>query len=468
MAAEAITIPQVLVTGASGFIATHIIQQLLTGGQVKVRGTVRSLKNEAKVKPLQDLVPDATYPLELVEADLLNEESWKEAVKGCTHVYHVASPLPSSAPQDENQLIRPAVEGTLNVLKACVKAGTVKRVVLTSSLAAISGGLYGVEGHIYTENDWRAENGLPAYEKSKIRAEKEAWYFLDKLEDDKKFELITVQPSVVIGPPLTVATTESTSLSSVKKIISNEIPVLLNINLPLVDVRDVAKAQIAAMEKSGTTGDRFIITAENRSMREMAEVMSREFGPQGYKIPLWSIPKPGVWLLSFFEPTVRMIYSTIGKTITFSNERMKEELGIQPRNVETTIIDACYALIELGVVPKRRGYRGPPAVRTDTSVMESEPLESVSNNVQVREGGPLTSGSNNATKEDIEKRPLQSGSNNISKQDVGEGPLQSGSNDFPKEKISMETTIEDTETTEVTEEHIEVHDTDINQEPTSD
>ena len=451
MAAEVITTPQVLVTGASGFIATHIIQQLLTGGQVKVRGTVRSLKNEAKVKPLQDLVPDATYPLELVETDLLNEESWKEAVKGCTHVYHVASPLPSSAPQDENQLIRPAVEGTLNVLKACVGAGTVKRVILTSSLAAISGGLYGVEGHAYTENDWMAEDGLPAYEKSKIRAEKAAWDFLEKLEDDKKFELITVQPAVVIGPPLTVATTESTSLSSVKKIISNEIPVLININLPLVDVRDVAKAQIVAMEKSGIVGKRFIITAENRSMREMAEVMSREFGPQGYKIPSWSIPKPGVWLLSFFEPTVRMIYSTIGKTITLSNERMKEELGIWPRNVETTIIDACYALIELGVVPKRRGYQGPPAVRTDTAIMESKPLESTSNNVQVEEEGG----------------PLQSGSNDIPEQDVGKGPLELGSNDFPKEKMPMETSIEDTETTEVMEEHTEVHDADINQEPSS-
>ena len=124
--AVSVDVPLVLVTGASGFLATHIVQQLLVKGQVRVHGTVRSLKNEEKVKPLQEMVPDATYPLELVEADLMNEESWKEAVRGCLYVYHVASPVPSQVPRNETDIIVPAVEGTLNVLKACGELGTIK------------------------------------------------------------------------------------------------------------------------------------------------------------------------------------------------------------------------------------------------------------------------------------------------------------------------------------------------------
>ena len=349
--------PLVLVTGASGFIATHIVQQLLAKGQVRVRGTVRSLKNEDKVKPLHDLVPDAKYPLELVEAELNNPDSWKEAVQECSYVYHVASPLPSSIPTNENDLIVPAVEGTLNVLRACSEVGTIKRVVLTSSLAAISGGLHGNVGHLYTEKDWANEISLPPYEKSKILAEKAAWDFVEKLEENKKFELVAVHPSVVIGPPLTLTTGYSTSLQTVRKLLSGEIPVLLNMSLPLIDVRDVAAAQIAAMEKSEAAGKRYIINADNRWLREMSEIMSKEFSHQGYKLPSWTLPKPGVWLLSFFDKTINMVYPTLGNVITLSNERMTLDLGVTPRPVEETIIDSCYALIEIGVVAATNEYR---------------------------------------------------------------------------------------------------------------
>ena len=356
--AVAAEVPLTLVTGASGFIASHIIHQLLTKGQVRVRGTVRSLKKEDKVKPLREMVPDATYPLELVEADLNDEDSWKEAVKGCSYVYHVASPLPSSIPRDENELILPAVNGTLNVLRACSESGTVKRVVLTSSLAAISGGLYGVSEYKYTEKDWSDETTLPTYEKSKLLAEKAAWDFMkEKLEEEKKFELVAVHPAVVIGPPLTPATGESTSLQTVKKLLSGEMPVLLDLCLPLVDVRDVAAAQIAAMEIPEAAGKRFILTAENRWLGEISNVMSEEFQPQGYKLPSWTLPKPGVWILGFFNKTVKMIYPTIGNVITLSNEKMVAELQITPRPVEESIIDSCYALIEKGVVQALSGYK---------------------------------------------------------------------------------------------------------------
>lgn len=134
-------VPIVLVSGASGYVATHIIQQLLEQGRVRVRGTVRSLHNEKKVKPLRDLVAKPKYPLRLIEADLQKPKTWLEAVRRCTYVYHVASPFPSVTPKNPDVLVKPAVEGTTNVLKACVQCRTVKRVVLTSSIAAVSSGM---------------------------------------------------------------------------------------------------------------------------------------------------------------------------------------------------------------------------------------------------------------------------------------------------------------------------------------
>ena len=360
--AVAVDVPLVLVTGASGFIATHIVQQLLVKGKVKVRGTVRSLKNEEKVKPLQEMVPDATYPLELVEADLMNEESWKEAVGGCSYVYHVASPFPPQIPRDENDIIIPAVEGTVNVLKACAELGTVKRVVLTSSVAAISGDQ---TDHEYTEADWAAEENAQPYQKSKTRAEKAAWDFVNKLEDDKKFELAVVNPVLVAGPLLSIATSGSTSNASILRLLTNNVPALANVSFNIVDVRDVAASHISAMEKAEAVGNRHLLTGQSLWMREIADIIAREFKPQGYAIPSFVMPKFGIWAAKFFDPSVKMIYPMLNKRFQYSNERMRNILGVEPRDITTTILDTCYNLIELGVVPKKRGYLGPPDTRTD-------------------------------------------------------------------------------------------------------
>ena len=186
-------VPRVPVTGASGFIATHVIYQLQQQGRMRVRGTVRSLKREEKVKPLRNVVPDAKYPLRLLPADLQDAESLSRAVKGCTYVYRIASPVPTTLPRDENELIKPAVEGTLNVLKACAESGTVKHVVLTSSIAAIARIFSGIPGlppdYVYSETYWADEASCTPYEKSKLKAEQAAWDFVNKLEEDKHFEL---------------------------------------------------------------------------------------------------------------------------------------------------------------------------------------------------------------------------------------------------------------------------------------
>ncbi|GFS14476.1 dihydroflavonol 4-reductase [Elysia marginata] len=184
----------------------------------RVRGTVRSLQDLAKVRPLYDLCPDARHNLELVEADLTEEKSWIEAVKGCTYVHHVASPFPSVSPTDEDDVIGPAVAGTLRVLRAAAKDGGVRRVMLTSSCVAV--GLCGGNTHPFTENDWTdlSNKYITAYAKSKHLAERAAWDYVKELPHDEKFELAVVNPAFVLGPPATKSSGTSISVRS------NELP----------------------------------------------------------------------------------------------------------------------------------------------------------------------------------------------------------------------------------------------------
>nr|KAG5693546.1 hypothetical protein BaRGS_019872 [Batillaria attramentaria] len=186
---------KVLVTGASGYIASHVVKLLQEAGH-QVRGTVRSVKNTDKVKHLYNLCPSAAHKLELVEADLMDAESWSPAVKDMTYVIHVASPVPFTHPKNEDELIKPAVEGTLNVLRACAKVPSVKRVVLTSSCAAVGSDNRGPDAPLLCEKDWTDIAKADAYGKSKILAERAAWDFVEKLAGAEKFEL------AVINPPL--------------------------------------------------------------------------------------------------------------------------------------------------------------------------------------------------------------------------------------------------------------------------
>ena len=365
--------PIVLVTGASGFIAMHIIRQLLEQGRLRVRGTVRDKTCEQKVKPLKELVPDAKYPLDLVDADLTKEDSWKNAVSGCSYVLHVASPLPRKSPKNPDAIVRPAVDGALNVLKACSESGTVKRVVLTSSIAAVAGGITGEQGKLYTEADWPTdEQCAGTYELSKSKAEKAAWEFIEKLEEGKKFELVTVQPGLVLGPFLSAASGEAAA-GVLDKLLNDKMPAgVPNVSFPIIDVRDVAAAHIAAMENPGAAGNRYILYGKSMWYGEIAELVSREFKPQGYKIPT----KPKKFLLNLFskfDSGAKVAVKMQGKETQFSNDKMRGELGLEPHPVESAIIDASYSLIEIGVVKKKRGYLGHPDSRPKEPEKKEEP-----------------------------------------------------------------------------------------------
>ncbi|XP_065921022.1 uncharacterized protein [Dysidea avara] len=355
------SVPLVLVSGASGYIATHTIQQLLISGNYRVRGTVRSLKSEEKVKPLRELIPDAKYPLELCEADLQDKGSWIPAVKGCKYVLHIASPLPPGVPKNPEDVIRPAVDGTLNVLSACAESGSVLRVVLTSSIAAVSCGLVGHPGrsdNTYSEEDWSPPEACAPYERSKTLAERAAWDFVKDLPEEKKFELVVMNPAAVFGPVITK--NAGTTVGFIKAALSGEVPAVVNLNMVVIDVRDVAQAHIVAMEKPECNGKRYILVSDsNFSFRKMCEVVNKEFVPQGYKAAgKIKLPKFVAWFISLFNSEMSLIYPSIGKQLTFINNRMINELGIQPQDTEKMIIDTCYSLVEFGLVPKTPQYHG--------------------------------------------------------------------------------------------------------------
>ncbi|XP_071086097.1 uncharacterized protein [Haliotis cracherodii] len=364
--------PLVVVTGASGYIATHVVKQLQEGGY-RVRGTVRSLQDENKVKHLQDLCPDAAHKLELVEADLTKPESWEAAVKDAEFVIHVASPFPAQSPKDENEVIQPAVDGTQSVLKACVSTKTVKRVVLTSSCAAISWGPSANADKVCTEEDWSDLEKLDAYAKSKTLAEKAAWDFVKELPDSDKIELAVVNPAYVMGPVLHGS--QCTSMEVVKRLMERAMPVVPKLNFPVVDVRDVATAHIKAMVTPEAAGGRHICYAQNMWFKEMALILSNKFDSQGYNVPTMNCPYFALWMTSLFDKTIKMILPNVNKVYKFDNTRMKDVLGITPRETKETLTDMAYSMIEGGFIKKSKKYKGPNAGGDEEANKEDEKKE---------------------------------------------------------------------------------------------
>nr|XP_034328392.1 putative uncharacterized oxidoreductase YDR541C [Crassostrea gigas] len=376
----------VLVTGAGGFIATHIVKQLQEEGY-RVRGTVRSLEDEERIKKLKELCPDAKHELELVEADLTKPESWEPAVKDVKYVIHVASPFPTQTPKEESELIQPAVEGTQAVLKACVAAKSVKRVVLTSSCAAVGWGPGADTTKTFTEEDWMEPEKLNAYGKSKTLAEKAAWDYVKELPDEDKIELAVINPAYVMGPVINGSM--STSSEVVKRLLEREKPFVAKLNFPVVDVRDVAAAHIKAMTLDDAAGKRHLIVNSNVWMKEMATILSKEFKTQGYNVPTANCPGPILWLTSLFDRTIKMVMPDIGKVYKFDNTRMKDVLQITPHEIKDTLIEMAYSLIEAGLIKKTKKYKGPGGGEQEEDGEKKEEGEGTEGEDKPKENGDV-------------------------------------------------------------------------------
>jgi dihydroflavonol-4-reductase len=338
----------VLVTGASGFIGLHCVLQLFQQGY-RVRGTVRSQARADEVRETMEAHAgvDLGDRLEIVEADLTRDEGWADAMRGCSYVLHVASPFPNRAPEHEDELIKPAKEGTLHVLKAAAEAG-VKRVVLTSSLAAISGGHPADNARVYTEDDWSIVERCPPYPKSKTLAERAAWDFVASLEGDAPMELSVINPGAVLGPVLNRH--YSTSGEVVRKLLAKELPGTAKLGFAWVDVRDVASAHIAAMTVPGAAGQRFCCAIEFSWIDEVADILAKRFGPEGWKVPTRKLPSFMVRLVAMFDPTVRTVVSDLGRVRQVSSDRIRSVLSWQPHSLEEMTIAMGETMIEQGIV----------------------------------------------------------------------------------------------------------------------
>tara|TARA_R110002096_G_scaffold435826_2_gene663495 strand:+ start:5962 stop:7011 length:1050 start_codon:yes stop_codon:yes gene_type:complete len=336
----------VTVTGASGFIATHCILNLLQAGY-RVRGTVRSFKRREEIETGIGAHVDIGGRLEFVEADLLQDEGWAEAVEGARYVLHVASPLPSAPPDDEMELITPAREGALRVLRAASDAG-VERVVLTSSLAAVTSGHERPPSRIFDEGDWSdLSRPMGAYEKSKTMAERAAWDFVESLPAGKRLELVTMNPGVVLGPSL--IPDYSMSAEFVGKLLRKDVPGCPKINIAPTDVRDVAAAHVAAMQLAEANGKRFILAGENTPMRDIALVLRGEFGPRGYRVPTMQLPNLLIRLVAKFDKAIGLIVPELGRPTNVSSKRAEQLLGYQHRSLHEMVVSTADSLIHNGL-----------------------------------------------------------------------------------------------------------------------
>lgn len=336
----------VLVTGGSGFIAGHCILQLLAAGHT-VRTTVRKPEREPEVRAtLAAAGASGLEGLRFFAADLERDAGWAEAVAGCDYVLHVASPFPAGVPKHEDELILPARGGALRALRAARDAG-VKRVVLTSSFAAIGYG-HAAGAATFDETSWTDLSGaVPPYPKSKTVAERAAWDFIAR--EGGALELAVVNPVAVLGPVLNADL--STSILLVQKMLDGSMPACPRLSFGLVDVRDVADLHLRAMTDPAAKGERFLATAGDfMSIFEVAQVVRRRMGKAGAKAPKREVPDWVVRFSALFSPTARFALPELGKSKNGSNAKAQRVLGWAPRSNEESIVATAESLLRLGLV----------------------------------------------------------------------------------------------------------------------
>ena len=341
---------RVLVTGASGFIAKHVVLNLLKSGH-RVRGTVREpSKGEAlRQTMLQYGVP--VDRLSIVTADLTRDDGWDGAMSGCRAVVHTASPFPVSQPKDKFGLVPAARDGTIRVCRAAAREG-VGRVVLTSSVASV---LYGhpPRGTAFGESDFSNVESphISPYAVSKTLAEKAAWDLLGKTET----ELVTINPSLVFGPLLDGVA--GTSARIVAMMMNGRVPALPNIRFGVVDVRDVAHAHVEAIDKPAAAGRRFLVSADTVPLREITRILARAYPAYARRLHCWTLPDWTVRAAARVSRQAAMLADELGAARELDTAPARDILGIRFRSVETAAVDLAASLIRFGLVTPPAGKK---------------------------------------------------------------------------------------------------------------
>ncbi len=332
----------IFVSGATGYIAKHLIFQLLEKGYV-VRGSVRSLESEGPLRA--DLIaagiPEETVAsnLSCVALDLGHDKGWDAALTGIDTLMHTASPFPLNAPKDEETLIRPAVDGTKRALIAAQNAG-VDRVILTSSTVAIVSYPQKPGGATFDETDWADLKTSAAYGKSKILAERAAWDFV--ATNATEIALTTINPGLVLGQP--IGQRYGASLAIVERTLSGKDPMVPNIGFPCVDVRDVAAAHIAALERPETAGERFACSGGYLEFSELAAIIKTQYPNK--KIATRVAPNLLMRFLAIFDPAIRGIVPALGQRADVSSAKAQEQLGIEFRDVSDSLLETAAFLLK--------------------------------------------------------------------------------------------------------------------------
>lgn len=333
---------KVFVSGGSGYIAGFLIRQLIAEGWT-VHTSIRDLAKEATVRA--SLAVDDSK-LKFFAADLTGDAGWAEAMAGCSHVAHVASPLPSNAPKSDDELIVPARDGALRALKAAKAAG-VKRFVMTSSMAAIAYG-HGRSKSVFTEADWTDPTSPDAYAyvRSKTIAERAARDWVAAEGGDMEF--VTVNPSLVLGP--LQSGDFSTSLEAIKKLLEGSMPGLPNFGFGIVDVRDVADMHVRCLTMPDMAGERFICSGPFLMMADVAAILREGLGLQGRKVPKRKLPDWLMRVVGRFDPVVRQVLGELGNVRDTDISHARTKLGWSPRPPEESVLDTARDMIRLGIV----------------------------------------------------------------------------------------------------------------------
>jgi nucleoside-diphosphate-sugar epimerase len=345
----------VLVTGATGYVAGVLIKELLNEG-VTVHATVRDPSKKDRLQYLQDVADQSPGTIKFFQGDLLKPGSFAEGMKGCSIVFHTASPFVTSVEDPQRDLVDPAVKGTENVLNEATKEPSVKRVVLTSSVAAIytdATETYKAPGNVLTEDNWNRTASLEyqPYALSKTLAEQKAWVIAG---GQAQWILVVINPGLVFGPGLKCHT-EATSFSMIKSIAgdgsASAVPAY---GLGVVDVREVARAHVVAAYKPEASG-RHILVGQNSSLLEVTSTLLPKYGAD-YPVPTGKLSKLLVWMAAPYATTMsrRQVWNNVDLKTNLDNSKSKKELGIEYRPLEETMQDMYQQMIDAGVVKKTK------------------------------------------------------------------------------------------------------------------
>lgn len=340
------SVTRVLVTGASGFIAEYCLAELLRAGYA-ARGTIRNLARAGDVRTALAHTGVDASALEFAAADLTSDAGWDEAVAGCSHVLHVASPFPLKLPRNRDDLIAPARDGTLRVLRAATRAG-VERIVLTSSIAAVLYPSAGEQAREYTEADWTdpARRDISPYIASKAIAEKSAWDYVRSTAGAPA--LAVINPGFVQGPALSKEIASSHEF--IRQLATGVHPAAPRAGFVVVDVRDVAVAHVVAMTHPGAAGERFLLTDRYMTIMEMGQAVAAALPDCARRVPKFTAPDFLVRAMSFIDRDVTAVLPDLGIRRTCSNAKARSILGVEFRSPIEAVKSSAMSLRELGIL----------------------------------------------------------------------------------------------------------------------